>query len=370
MKYHWFWYLVSENEASQEGKSDFYGEGGARQYLSLEQAKLLAMETARDAPANYGQSFTALQMVFQTIEQEERDDYYIVTLSFRPEGDFFGTPGRERFYIAKEGTVTDRRVIAFPYDGGKRSFLWRPLTIGATMMVIVAVSWGAWATGICGREINEDQRVPGSRPVASPSDDFSLSGILTGDEPITVPNAAPSTGKLVLFLVPSDTNRWSISTSNKGLRKASLAKVSLVFGLPKSGYNDLRPYLWTKSSLKFSGTGFSGVWGSDDEVLLVLQLNGPMRDANYLRCVAIQVNEEEISSSCGTKFDDYKFVTGGYTVIAKLSAPERLDTTDNLEISIVLGTHLKKGEKVAPFLVYGGEMPEKISFLEIGGSRN
>ena len=38
-------------------------------------------------------------MVFQLVEQEEGEDYYIVTLSFRPEADFIGSPGQEQFFI-------------------------------------------------------------------------------------------------------------------------------------------------------------------------------------------------------------------------------------------------------------------------------
>ena len=74
-------------------KIEFTPEGETLGYISLDQARLLAMQTARDAPGNYGRRFSGSRMVFDVVEQEDGEDYYIVTLSIRPEGDFAGTPG-------------------------------------------------------------------------------------------------------------------------------------------------------------------------------------------------------------------------------------------------------------------------------------
>jgi len=52
-----------------------------------------------------------------------------------------------------------------------------------------------------------------------------------------------------------------------------------------------------------------------------------------------------------------------------LPAPKRLESTDRLEVSIVLATPLQEGEKVVPILVFGGDVPLKTSFLEIGGGQ-
>ena len=182
---------------------------------------------------------------------------------------------------------------------------------------------------------------------------------------ISIPDATSAPGKVTLFLVPSAGNPRSLSYSDAGLGKVSLAQVPLVFGVPRLDYKYLRRHFWTKSSLTFSGTGFSGAW-IDEEARLVMQLNGPMKGARYLRCVGLRINGEEETSSCGTSFSSVEFVTGGYTVEVKLPAPPRLETTDRLEVSIVLATPLQQGEKVVPTLVYGGDIPLKTSFLEIG----
>ncbi|MEE3006013.1 MAG: hypothetical protein VX638_11270 [Chloroflexota bacterium] len=322
---------MAEGEA-REGTVDFDGAGETRRHLSLEQAKILALETARNDPANYGRRFAALQMVFQVIKQEEEDDGYFVTLSFQPEGDFPGKPGLERFFIEKQGTVTGR---------GQIHFHWKPLTVlGAVVALAVAAVVGSFAAGIWGgAEVEPAQ--------------------------ISIPDATSALGKITLFLVPSAGNPRSLSYSDAGLRKVSLAQVPLVFGVPRRDYKYLRKHLWTKSSLTFSGTGFSGAW-IDEEARLVMQLNGPMKGSRYLRCVGLRINGEEETSSCGTSFSSAEFVTGGYTVEVNLSAPPRLETTDRLEVSIVLATPLQEGEKVVPILVYGGDIPLKTSFLEIG----
>ena len=186
---------------------------------------------------------------------------------------------------------------------------------------------------------------------------------------VPVPSPAPASGTLTLYLVPSADNPLNLSRSNAGLGKVSLAQVPLVFGVPRAKFGDLRPFLWTESSLTFSGTGFSGAW-NDENARLVLQLNGPLKGASYLRCVGLSINGEVESSSCGTNFSSYEFVTGGYTVVAVLPAPARLESTDRLEVSIVLGTPLQEGEKVVPTLVFGGDVPLKTSFLEIGGGQD
>ena len=99
--------MVDEEDKKEE-KFDFDAAGEAVGYISLEQARVVAMRAARDNPGNYGRAFEGVRMVFDVVEQEDGEDYYIVTLSFRPEGDFNGTPGQEQFFMEKEGTVAHR----------------------------------------------------------------------------------------------------------------------------------------------------------------------------------------------------------------------------------------------------------------------
>jgi hypothetical protein len=47
-------------------------------------------------------------IAFEVISEEDPEDHYVVTLSFRPQGDFEGTPDQEQFFMKKEGTVAVR----------------------------------------------------------------------------------------------------------------------------------------------------------------------------------------------------------------------------------------------------------------------
>ena len=90
---------MTKDPENKEDKFDFDDSGETLAYISAEQARLVAMRTARDEPGNYGAAFSGVGMVYQLVELEDGEDYYIVTMSLRPEGDFASTPGQEQFFI-------------------------------------------------------------------------------------------------------------------------------------------------------------------------------------------------------------------------------------------------------------------------------
>ena len=53
-----------------EEKFEFTAEGEALGYISLAQARLLAMQTARETPGDYGDLFSGIPMVFAIVESE------------------------------------------------------------------------------------------------------------------------------------------------------------------------------------------------------------------------------------------------------------------------------------------------------------
>lgn len=140
-----------EDEGKQEEKFDFTAEGEVRGYISLAQARLLAMETAKESPGNYGRRFRSVAMAFDVVELIEEEDYYIVTLSFRPQGGFIGTPGREQVFITKEGAVSIRQVLD-PIGVPRRNY--RPfilagvvLAVGAAAFIIATMIFGNGSEG-------------------------------------------------------------------------------------------------------------------------------------------------------------------------------------------------------------------------------
>ena len=85
---------MGEEEKKQEEKFEFTPEGEALGYISVAQARLLAMQTARETPGNYGRRFRGVTMAFEVLESGEDEDYYNVTMSLRPEGRLPGNRGR------------------------------------------------------------------------------------------------------------------------------------------------------------------------------------------------------------------------------------------------------------------------------------
>ena len=64
-------------------------------------ARMLAVRTAAESPGDYGSTYQGVAMVFEVLESGEDADYYTVTLSFRPQGNFVGTVVRNSFLSAK-----------------------------------------------------------------------------------------------------------------------------------------------------------------------------------------------------------------------------------------------------------------------------
>ena len=81
------------------------------------------MRTAREEPGSYGAENEGVEMAFSVLEQQEGEDYYIILLTFRPQGNFSGNPGSEEFFITKEGSIDHRQVMGLPSKADN----WEPI---------------------------------------------------------------------------------------------------------------------------------------------------------------------------------------------------------------------------------------------------
>jgi len=136
---------MADDKVNEEDKFDFTSEGEG--YISLDEARVLAMRTAVETPGNYGSAYQGVDMFFEVVEATETDDFYYVTLSFRPQGNFDGTPGQEQFVVGKEGAISVRQVHSLPTqtsaspadtasNGGAFPLL--PVAIGVVVVGIIA----------------------------------------------------------------------------------------------------------------------------------------------------------------------------------------------------------------------------------------
>ena len=73
------------------------------------------MSSAREAPGEYGR-LSKSPMFFEVVEASETEDFYEVTLPFRPQGNFTGTSGQEQFFISKDGELGHRQVMSLPQE--------------------------------------------------------------------------------------------------------------------------------------------------------------------------------------------------------------------------------------------------------------
>ena len=128
---------MAEDQDKQDEKFDFTREGEAIGYISLDQGRVLAMRTARETPGAYGSSFGEVPMAFEVLEAEETEDHYVITLSFRPQGEYAGRPGQEQFFIEKEGTVAHRQVLALPRR--RRRIPAIPAALGLVLIAAIVV---------------------------------------------------------------------------------------------------------------------------------------------------------------------------------------------------------------------------------------
>jgi len=134
-----------EGQGKEKEKFDFTSEGEAVNYISLAQAGVLAMQTARETPGEYGSQYQDVPMAFEVSNGQDTEDYYIITLSFRPQGTFSGSPGQEQFFIEKEGTVAHRQVVENPGRG--RRFPVLPVALGLVIVGVIAVVAVIFAVG-------------------------------------------------------------------------------------------------------------------------------------------------------------------------------------------------------------------------------
>ena len=129
---------MAADRSNKEEKLEFTPEGEALGYIYLDQARVLAMRTARETPGAYGPSYADFPMAFDVLEAEETEDHYIITLSFRPQGEFNGRAGREQFFIEKEGNVAHRQVLSLPRL--KRRI--PPITAAVGLALLAAIAIG------------------------------------------------------------------------------------------------------------------------------------------------------------------------------------------------------------------------------------
>ena len=82
---------MAEDQGKDEEKFDFTGEGEAVGYISLAQAGVLAVQTARETPGDYGGQYQDISMAFEVSTGQDTEDYenfYTITCPSGPRATF------------------------------------------------------------------------------------------------------------------------------------------------------------------------------------------------------------------------------------------------------------------------------------------
>ena len=131
--------MAEEQDKKDDGKLEFDSAGQPLAYISLDQARVLAMRTARENTDFYGR-YAARELVWHELSAEESEDYYRIQLSYRPSRGFRGQPGVEQFTIDKAGPVELREILSQPQPSRRAAYV-----IG---LAIVLAATGATIGGL------------------------------------------------------------------------------------------------------------------------------------------------------------------------------------------------------------------------------
>ena len=195
-------------------------------YIGLDQARVQAIEHARDHTDFYGPSYASLRLAWEVLSTEDSEDHYEVRLSYRPAGRFRGQPGVEQFIFDKTGALRVRQILDEPLE-----LLWplrrRPpllllSAVGLILIVLVALAT-LFGTGAFDSNGSSPLAAPSSPGTAVPLDPASPTEVKRS----VPPGAAPATP-------PADRKSQATTFQINGGGKAREAANS----------SSLKPYRW------------------------------------------------------------------------------------------------------------------------------
>ena len=77
---------MAEEPDKKDDKFEFTPEGESVEYISLGDARMMAIRHARDNTEIYGAEYQDTSLVWEPVSEEESEEFYDIKLSFRPAG--------------------------------------------------------------------------------------------------------------------------------------------------------------------------------------------------------------------------------------------------------------------------------------------
>ena len=213
---------MADDKGKEEEQFNFTPEGEELGYISLAQARLVAIQTARARPARR-RWIRRTRMVFQFLEEQDDEDFFTISLSFRPEGNFVGAPGQEQFIISRIGVIEYRGVLSHP----KRNINWPVKRIVATMVLMV----GGITASFIADDLIDKYSTPSSPPPATKTPPPSATKTLAPSATKTPPPPATKTPPTPATKTPAPS-----ATKTPTPSATTMAEIMGVSFLGASGY--------------------------------------------------------------------------------------------------------------------------------------
>ncbi len=82
--------------------------------ITLERARLEVIRHAQQNLTVYPAEYQSVSLVWEVFSAEEKDEFFYVTLTYRPFGEFSGQEGLEEFLVDKNGKIELRQILELP----------------------------------------------------------------------------------------------------------------------------------------------------------------------------------------------------------------------------------------------------------------
>ena len=187
--------MAEARDNKEEGKLDFDSAGQAIGYISLDQARVVALRHARDNREFYGRRYSRGDLIWEVVSAEETEDYYEIKLSYRPARGFRGRSGVEQFTIDKAGSIEFRQILDEPVEP-------RRLRLPPVLVVLALVAGVAAVIGVAltvgGLGGGDDSGLPPTEGGVLPPE-----GGVSPPEPVAFPQDTPIFGGSTPTSLPS-----------------------------------------------------------------------------------------------------------------------------------------------------------------------
>ena len=110
--------VAEEQGAQEEDQPESQRPGSAGEFISLDQARSIALDQARENQDFYGRRYAGMDLAWEVVSQEEGAEAYAIRLTYQLAHGFRGNPGVEEFTIDRQGSVQSRRIVSEPVRRG------------------------------------------------------------------------------------------------------------------------------------------------------------------------------------------------------------------------------------------------------------